>query len=382
MREWFSARTRRLEISGIRKMFELAREDSINLGLGELDFETPDIAKKAMAKAVTDGYNRYGPTRGLYELRETLAEELTRYRDDVYAENVIVTAGATQGLLVTSLTLFDHGDEILVPDPGFVIYQPHVIMCGAMPVRYSLKSENGFQPNPEEILELITSRTKGIIVNSPNNPTSGMMDMSVVKALREIAVDHDLVIISDEVYDNIVFEGEHYSMLHEGYDHLVYINSFSKTYAMTGWRIGYIASSKYIINQLAKLHYYNIACPPTPMQKAALAVLKGPKEELAGWVQILKKRRDIMVERLNNIDGFKCLKPRGAFYTFPSFDHDISSEDFGMKLLEEGLICAPGSAFGKGGEGHLRFSFANSLDKIERGMDIVEEVAENIDKRR
>jgi len=378
MREWFSARARRLQLSGIRRMFELAKPDSINLGLGELDFDPPEIAMTAIAEAVKNGYNHYGPTRGLPELREGLAAYLRKYRADVEVENVIVTAGATQGILVTSLTLFDHGDEVLVPDPGFVIYLPHVIMCGALPVRYGLMQANDFQPNPDEILELITPRTKAIIVNSPNNPTAGMMDLDTVKALRDMAIDHDLVIISDEVYDRIIFEGEHHSMLNGDYDHTVYINSFSKTYAMTGWRVGYLAASKYMITQLSKIQYYNIACPSTPLQMGALAALDTPGEILDERIDILKRRRDVMVDRLNKIDGITCLKPKGAFYTFPSFEHSISSEDFAMKMLDAGVICAHGSAFGKGGEGHLRFSFANSVENIEKAMDIMEEVCGTI----
>jgi aspartate/methionine/tyrosine aminotransferase len=170
-------------------------------------------------------------------------------------------------------------------------------------------------------------------------------------------------------------------MLDGDYDNLVYINSFSKTYAMTGWRVGYMASSKYLINQLSKLQYYNIACPPTPLQKAVHAVASGPQDLVKERVEILKKRRDAIVSRLNDMPGFTCLKPRGAFYTFPSFDHDISSEDFAMRLLKRGVICAPGSAFGKGGEGHLRFSFANSIEKIEKGMDIVERTAKEIPRK-
>jgi aspartate aminotransferase len=378
MREWFSARARRVQLSGIRRMFEMAKPDSINLGLGELDFDPPEIAQDAIAKAVRDGHNGYGPTRGLPDLREALAVHLRRYRTDVEVENVIVTAGATQGILVTALTLFDHGDEVLVPDPGFVIYQPHVIMCGALPVRYGLMPTNDFQPNPDEILELVTPRTKAIIVNSPNNPTAGMMDIDTVKALRDIANDHDLVIISDEVYDNIVFEGEHHSLLNGDYDHMVYINSFSKTYAMTGWCIGYLAASKYLVTQLSKIQYYNIACPSTPLQYGALAALDTPKKVQKERINILKKRRDVMVNRLNDIEGITCLKPKGAFFTFPSFSQDISSEDFALKLLDAGVICIPGTAFGRGGEGHLRFSFASSVENIERAMDIIEEVAGTI----
>jgi aspartate aminotransferase len=191
-------------------------------------------------------------------------------------------------------------------------------------------------------------------------------------------MDHDLMIISDEVYDRIVYNGKHHSMLNGDYDHLVYINSFSKTYAMTGWRIGYLATSKYMISQISKMQYYNIACPPTPTQMGALAALGVSDDELEKRCKILKKRRDVIVERLRRIDGIECLEPNGTFFTFPAFDHKISSEDFAMKLLEAGVICAPGSAFGQGGEGHLRFSFANSIENIEKGMDIVDEVAATI----
>jgi aspartate aminotransferase len=359
-------------------MFEMAKPDAVNLGLGELDFEPPEIAKTAMAEAVKKGPSGYGPTKGIPELREALANHLRMYRADIEMDNVIVTTSATQGILVSALTLFDHGEEVLVPDPGFVLYQPHVIMCGANPVKYNLKQENKFRPNPDEIIELVTPKTKAMILNSPNNPTSGVMDSSTVKALREIAIDHDLMIISDEVYDRIVYNGKHHSMMNSDYDHLVYINSFSKTYAMTGWRIGFLATSKYMISQISKMQYYNIACPPTPTQMGALAAMSVSEDELVERCQILKKRRDVIVERLKRIEGITCLEPDGTFFTFPSFDHNISSEDFSMKLLEAGVICVPGTAFGKGGEGHLRFSFANSIENIEKGMDIVEEVAANV----
>jgi aspartate aminotransferase len=382
MRDWFSSRAKRLQISGIRKMFEMAGPDSINLGLGELDFQPSKLAMDSLAKAVRDGYNHYGPTKGIPELRQILADRLTRYRPDVEMDNVVITCGGTQGLLVSAMTLFDHGDEVLTPDPGFVIYQPHVIMCGATPLRYSLKFENNFQPNTDEIEELITPRTKAIILNSPNNPTSSILEPETIKAIRDIAIDNELVIISDEVYDEIIFEGHHHSFLNPDYDNVVYINSFSKSLAMTGWRLGYMASSKYIVNQLSKIQYYNIACPPTPLQKAVYDVMCAPTSDIPEWVDILRKRRDAMVKRVNDIPGFNCLKPKGAFYAFPTFDQKISSEDFAMELVKAGVICAPGSAFGKGGEGHLRFSFANSLDMIEKGMDIVEKVAATIPRRK
>jgi len=382
MRDWFASRAKRLQISGIRKMFEMAGPDSINLGLGELDFQPSELAQASLAKAVQEGYNHYGPTKGIPELRKILAQRLTKYRPDVETDNIVITAGGTQGLLVTAMTLFDHGDEVLCPDPGFVIYQPHVIMCGATPLRYSMKFENNFQPNPDEIEELITPRTKAIVLNSPNNPTSGILGKETIKAIRDIARENELAIISDEVYDEIIFEGEHQSLLNPDYDNVVYINSFSKTFALTGWRLGYLAASKYMVNQLAKIQYYNIACPPTPLQKAVYELMASPTNKIQERVDILRKRRDVIVKRMNDIPGFNCLKPKGAFYVFPTFDHDISSEDFAMELVKAGVICAPGSAFGKGGEGHLRFSYANSLEMIEKGMDIVEKTANTIPRKK
>ncbi|MCK5038785.1 MAG: aminotransferase class I/II-fold pyridoxal phosphate-dependent enzyme [Thermoplasmata archaeon] len=378
MRDWAAARTKRLEISGIRKMFELAKPGTINLGIGELDFEPIDEAKQALATAVNSGHNGYGPTKGMPELRDSIAESLHTYRKDVTRENVMITAGATQGLLVSAMALFDHGDEILIPDPGFVLYSPHAIMCGAFPVKYSLRQEHEFVPQPDEILELINTRTKAIILNTPNNPTSGVIDKDTIKAIRDIAIDHDLVIISDEVYDKIVYDDEHHSFLNGDYDNVVYINSFSKSFAMTGWRVGYMASSEELIADLSKIQYYNIACPPTPLQFACQKAMEAPDNKIEERVNILRKRRNVIVDRINKIDGFTCLKPNGAFYAFPSFDHDILGMDFAMKLLEGGMICAPGSAFGHGGEGHLRFSYANSIENIEKGMDILEEVASGI----
>ena len=382
MRDWFASRAKRLQISGIRKMFEMAGPDSINLGLGELDFQPSELAQSSLYKAVKEGHNHYGPTKGIPELRKVLAERLTKYRPDVETDNIVITAGGTQALLVTALTLFDHGDEVLCPDPGFVIYQPHVIMCGATPLRYSMKFENNFQPNPDEIEELITPRTKAIILNSPNNPTSGILEPETIKAIRDIARENELAIISDEVYDEIIFEGEHQSLLNPDYDNVVYVNSFSKTFALTGWRLGYLAASKYMVNQLSKMQYYNIACPPTPLQKAVYELMVSPTNKIQERVDILRKRRDVIVKRVNDIPGFNCLKPKGAFYVFPTFDHDISSEDFAMELVKSDVICAPGSAFGKGGEGHLRFSYANSLEMIEKGMDIVEKVARSIPRKK
>ncbi len=378
MRDWAAARTKRLEISGIRKMFELAKPGTINLGIGELDFEPIDEAKQALSKAVNEGHNGYGPTKGMPELRDSIAESLHINRKDVTRENVMITAGATQGLLVSAMALFDHGDEILIPDPGFVLYSPHAIMCGAFPVKYSLKQEHAFVPQPDEILELINTRTKAIILNTPNNPTSGVIDKDTIRAIRDIAIDHDLVIISDEVYDKIVYDGKHYSFLNGDYDNVVYINSFSKSFAMTGWRVGYMASSEELIKDLSKIQYYNIACPPTPLQYACQKAMEAPDNKIDERVNILRKRRDVIVDRINKIDGFTCLKPNGAFYAFPSFDHDILGMDFAMKLLEAGMICAPGSAFGSGGEGHLRFSYANTIENIEKGMDILEQVAGTI----
>jgi len=369
----FASRAMHVEMSGIRKMFELASSDAINLGLGEPDFDPPRNVLNAFKRAVEKGKNKYGPTGGIPELREAVAQRLARYTD-VKREDILITSGATEALCVTMQTLVDAGDEVLTPDPGFVLFAPHITLAGGKPVFYTLKEKTGFVPDLGELEHLVTSRTKALIVNAPSNPTGSVIDHRGIQALVEFAREHDLIIISDEVYDAIVYDGKHQTFLGE-YDKVVYVNSFSKIFAMTGWRLGYLTAPPEMIKQMSKIHYYMVACPSTPAQHAVLEGLRGPQRYVEEMVAEFKKRRDLIVKALNKIPGFRCLKPRGAFYAFPSFTFDMSSEELALDILKAGVICSPGSAFGAGGEGYLRFSYANSQENIERAMEIVAEVA-------
>ncbi|MCK4717485.1 MAG: pyridoxal phosphate-dependent aminotransferase [Thermoplasmata archaeon] len=371
-------RVKHIELSGIRKMFEMADKDSIMLGLGEPDFQPPQHAIDAFKKALDDGHNKYGSTMGLVELREALAERLHRWRDDVEMKNILVTVSATEGLMTACQGLFEGGHEVLIPDPGFVLYEPHVRLAGAKPVRYSLRHENDFLPEQEELQSLINPSTRGIIVNSPSNPTGAVFPEDEIRMISDLANDSHLVVISDEVYDEVVYEQPHRSFLGTLEEH-VYVNSFSKTYAMTGWRLGYMAASEELIRELSKFSYYTIACPPSPTQYAALAALTGPQDQVREMKEKFRERRNAVVSELSSIPGFTCVKPEGAFYAFPNFSFDMSSNSMAMELMKGGVISTPGSAFGPLGEGHIRFSYANSLENIQKGMERVRMVAERLE---
>jgi aspartate aminotransferase len=367
-----------IEMSGIRQMFELAGTDSINMGLGEPDFNPPKNVARALEIAVTKGHNSYGPTLGIPELRRAISDRVKEFRgEDVAPENIIVTAGATQALMLVGQTFVDHGDEVLVPDPGFVLYGPQARICGGFPIPYQCGIETGYLPDPDEIRRLITPRTKILYTNSPSNPTGACMPRSLIEELSEIAHEKDIIIVADEVYDIMSYDAPHESFLAHG-DNIIWVNSFSKTYAMTGWRLGCLATKSDYVKAIEKMHYHTIACPPTPLQWAAVEALQGPQDEVDRMVETFRKRRDLIVRLLNEIEGFHCPRPGGAFYAFPSYEHDIPSKEFALRLAKEGLICSPGRAFGAAGEGHLRFSYACSFEEIERGMDILARVAAEI----
>ena len=372
-------RVREIELSGIRKMFEMADDDALNLGLGQPDFQPPEDVIDAYKKAMTDGNNGYGSTYGLEPLREEIADHLTRYKKDISKENVLITVGATQAFRVTTEVIVDDSTEILYPEPGFVLYEPQIKLARGKPVQYPVLQKNKFVPDLEDLEERKTDKTRAIILNSPGNPTGGVFPEKDVKEIIEWAQDNDIVIISDEVYEMMIYEGKHNSFLSDDYDNVIGINSFSKTFAMTGWRIGYLTTREDWVEQIGKLHYYTIACPPNPTQHAVLYAIQNRMDFIEEMNETFKERRDIIVDRLNDIPGFDCLKPRGAFYVFPSFDFDLTSKELAMKLLHNGVLVTPGSAFGPTGEGHLRFSYANSTENIQAAMDIIEEVVAGLD---
>ncbi len=365
-------------MSGIRKMFDAAPPDAVNLGLGEPDFNPPEMVKEALFQAVREGFNKYGPTRGIIPLRDTIARIYEERYGPASRDNVMISVGGSEALAVAALTLYEAGDEVLVPDPGFVLYAQHARMADARPVFYSLKESNAFLPDFDELESKITRRTTALVVNSPSNPTGTVFPRKVVDRLVKLALDHDLTIISDEVYDQIQYLSEPYTSFWGRLDKVIVVNSFSKIFAMTGWRLGYMLGEKEFLTEADKIHYHLVACAPTPPQIAALKGLQDGAADVAAMVREFRHRRDFIVKYLRSIPGMHCVPPTGAFYAFPSFDWDMTDVEAAHGLLQRGLLCTPGSAFGSLGKGHLRFSFANSRENIGRAMTILSEFAHDL----
>jgi aspartate aminotransferase len=372
-------RAREVEISGIRKMFESAPPRSINLGLGEPDFDPPPAVVEALCRAVREGQNHYGPSAGIPALREKIA---SRYRDrepSTSRENVLVTGSGTEALMATALALYDPGDEVLVPNPGFVLYAPHARLAGAVPVPYSLTPARQFLPDLDELEGLVTGKTRALVVNSPSNPTGAVFPSATVDRLVAFADRHDLTIISDEVYEEIVYDRPAVSFWGRS-DRAVIVNSFSKTLATTGWRIGFVVAPRPLAVEINKLHYHIMACPPTPAQVAVLAGLASDRATRA-MVAEFRRRRDLVVRALRGIEGLAVVPPAGAFYAFPRFNWPASSAEVAGALLARGLITTPGDAFGSLGASHLRLSFAASRDDLRRGLRILADFGRSFSER-
>ena len=371
-----SDRLAAIPMSGIRKMFDLAKPDSINLGLGEPDLEPPKEAIEGMNAAAVDGKNKYSPTAGIPELRDAIAERFSRYNPGLSGRNVIVTPSGSTALLEMTQAFVDPGDEVLVPSPGFVIYAPHASLAGGKPVEYRL-TEGDFQPDIDYIQDRITEKTKMIVVNNPSNPTGGVLSEESRKALADIAHDKDVMIMSDEVYESFVYEGRHQSFL-PYLDRSVVVGGFSKMMAVTGWRLGFAIANEECMDALVKMQYHVCASPGMPAMYGVLNAMPSIDPYLENARATFKKRRDLISKRINEIDGMSIIPPKGAFYAFPSFDLDMTSQELANELVKAGLICTPGSAFGTFGEGHLRFSYAASEEKIDKGMDILADTVRKI----
>lgn len=370
----FSDRALEIQPTGVRKMFDLAGDDAISFGLGEPDFQPPKVAIDAFHKAMLDGHNKYTTTAGLPALREKIARSWDSYQSGMNQDNVCITMSGTNALLNLFLTLVNPGENVLLPEPYFPLYGPDVTICGGEDRYYPCKYENEFVPNVEDLQALVDENTVAILYNFPSNPTGGTLNHAQRDTLLEFAKQNDLWVISDEVYDRIVFEGEHVSFMGSDYDKVIVVNSFSKTFAMTGWRIGYIISTNLeAMGQITKMQYYITACSNDAMQYAVLTAM----EEAPDYPDIIAnefmQRCEIIVERLNNMPGVECHKPKGSIYVFPKVEvKGMNSEEIAMELLKDGVLCSPGSAFGPSGEGHLRFAYTISKEEILRGMDKVE----------
>ena len=363
----FSERVKSIDISGIRKMFEGACPNAINLGLGQPDFDTPPHIKKAAIDAINKGFTGYTANLGIPELREALCRKFERDNNfKVASDEVIVTSGASEALHLALQALVDKGDEVLIPDPGFVSYSALAKMAGGKVAGVPLGEELTLAP--DAVNERITSRTRVLVINSPSNPTGTVQTKQEIKALAEIAEDNNITIISDEVYEHFIYQGEHVSPA-QFTDNVITINAVSKTYAMTGWRIGYAAARKEYIEQMLKVHQYIQACACSIAQKAALAAIEGPQECVTGMRESFRARRDILMDGFASM-GIKCVKPQGAFYAFP----EVEDEDAAQKLLKSGVIVVPGTAFGEHGKGHIRISYATSEANLKRALGIMETV--------
>ena len=372
----FSDRAMAIQPTGVRRMFDMAGDDIISFGLGEPDFQPPQVAIDAMSKAMQDGHNKYTTTAGLPALRKKIAESWSSYQAGMDEDNVCMTMSGTNALLNCFMTLVNDGDNVLLPEPYFPLYGPDVTLCSGEARYYECLFEHEFIPQIEELESLVDENTKAILYNFPSNPTGATLNLQQRDALLEFAKKHDLWLITDEVYDQMVYDGEHVSFMGCDYDNILLVNSFSKTFAMTGWRIGYIMSNNLeAMKQIIKLQYYITACSNDAMQYAVLTAFTEAADYPAQMTKEFKARRDLICQRLNAMPGVSCHIPNGAFYVFPKVEVlGLSSEDLAIELLKGGVLCSPGTAFGKSGEGHLRFAYTVSREDISRGMDKVESV--------
>jgi len=366
-------RLKSIELSQIRKMFEVCDENAINLGIGEPDFNIPENVKIAINEALDEGFTHYTHNKGFLELREEISKKLKNDNNlTIDPESIMVTVGASEALYICAQGLFESDDEVLIPDPGFLSYKACVDLAGAKSVPVEAKINDGYKIRFEDVEEKITSKTKAFIMNSPSNPTGAVMEKRDIKAIADLATDHDFMIISDEIYEKIIYNKKHYSP-YEFTDNAIVINGFSKTYAMTGLRIAYLAGENEIIDELLKIHQYNTACASSISQVAGHEALKGPQGYVNSMVKEFKRRRDLITKRLDEL-GLKCSELDGAFYAFPQVEN---ASEYVQKAVDVGVITVPGSGFGQTCNNNVRMSYANSYENIEEAMNRLEKINTN-----
>jgi aminotransferase len=375
MRSFVAKKIEAVPPSGIRRFFDIAAtmDDVISLGIGEPDFDTPPAIVRAGLASLEAGETHYTSNSGIVALREALAdhlEQLYGVRYDPESE-LLITVGVSEALYLALAATVEHGDEVLVPEPCFVSYNPEVIFSGGQPVNVCTSAENDFQLLAWQVEEAITPRTKALLLGYPNNPTGAVMSRERLLDVARLAEKHDLLVISDEIYDRLVYGVEHtcFAALPNMRQRTILLGGFSKAYAMTGWRIGYAAAPAEILGAMRKVHQYTIMSAPTTAQYAALEALHHGEESVQEMRARYDRRRRLIVEGLNNI-GLTCFEPKGAFYAFPSIAATgMSDDEFSERLLmEEKVACVPGSAFGACGAGHVRCSYATAYDQIEEAL--------------
>ncbi len=368
--------------SGIRKFFDIVSEmkDAISLGVGEPDFDTPWHIREEGIFSLEKGQTFYTSNAGLKELKIEICNYLERRFQVSYnfADECMVTVGGSEAIDIALRAMLDPGDEVLIPQPSYVSYPPCTILAGGVPVSIQLEEKDQFRLTKEKLLAAITPKTKVLILPFPNNPTGSIMELEDLKEIAEVIEEHDLYVISDEIYSELTYTGNHVTVasLPGMKERTVLINGFSKSYAMTGWRLGYACAPKVILQQMLKIHQFAIMCAPTTSQYAAVEALRNGDEDVAEMREAYDERRKYLVKAFNEI-GMDCYEPQGAFYVFPCIKRfGMSSDEFALKLLEEEKVAVvPGTAFGDCGEGYLRVSYAYSLKNLQRAMERIERFA-------
>ena len=355
----------------------------IHMEIGEPDFPTPANIVEAGRQALADGWTKYGPTQGDAELREVIAEIVSETRGiQVSDENVVVTPGGKPILFFPMLALLEPGDEVLYPNPSFPIYESVIRYCGATPVPLPLIEERGFSIDIDMLRQKLSPRTKMLIINSPQNPTGGVIPEEDIRAIADLVRDHDIMVLSDEVYSNIYFDRKPFSIasLQGMPEKTIILDGFSKTYSMTGWRMGYGVMPKWLVAGVCLLMVNCVSHTASFSQRAGLEALSGPQDAVAEMVAEFKRRREVIVEGFNRIPGFSCITPGGAFYAFPNVKGTgIPSDELADRILNEaGVACLTGTSFGTWGEGYLRFSYATALDQIHEALDRIDKLMRRI----
>ena len=385
MRNFLSDTITNIKPSGIRKFFDIVSEmqDAISLGVGEPDFDTPWFIRDEGIYSLEKGKTFYTSNAGLKDLRQEIANYIKRTQNVNYNPDneIIVTVGGSEAIDIGLRAVINPGDEVIIPQPSYVSYEPCAILAGAKPVIIELKAENDFRLKPDELLNTITDKTKVLILPFPNNPTGAIMEKSDLETIAKIIIEKDLLVMSDEIYSELTYKDKHISIasLDGMQERTILINGFSKAYAMTGWRLGYACGPKEIIQQMTKIHQFAIMCAPTTSQYAAVEALRKGDDAVAEMRKSYNQRRRFLMNAFKEM-GLDCFEPFGAFYVFPCIkEFNMTSEEFATRLLkEEKVAVVPGTAFGNCGEGFLRISYAYSLDNLKIAIERIKNFIENL----
>ena len=365
--------------SGIRKFFDIVSEmrDAISLGVGEPDFETPWHIREEGIYALEKGKTFYTSNAGLKVLREEISKYIKRTQNVIYNPNseILVTVGGSEAIDIGVRAIINPGDEVIIPQPSYVSYEPCAILAGAKPVIIELKAENEFKLTAEGLENAISKKTKVLILPYPNNPTGSIMEHEDLESIAEVIKKHNILVMSDEIYGELTYKGKHISIssIDGMRERTILINGFSKAYAMTGWRLGYVCAPEHIIKQMTKIHQFAIMCAPTTSQYAAIEALKNGDNDVEVMRKSYNQRRRFLLKRFKDM-GLECFEPNGAFYVFPCIKKfKMTSEEFAINFLEEERVAVvPGTAFGQSGEGYLRISYAYSMENLKIAIDRLE----------